>query len=106
MGRAIKGHAGPRNVHGCWISDGNYANGAKLVESPPAFPVSSIVRGQGTWDSGWRCGKVHYQFSPHIQAGKVVVVVLGNSESVAGKHQRRFNFGCRHNPGVEDHILA
>ncbi len=54
---------------------------------------------------GGRPGKDHDELAADIDSREVVIVLLGDFESIAGEDQRRFNFGRGHDASADDGIF-
>ena len=82
-------HAAPRNVHGGRIRDRNHADGSGLAQGLGSLRRRLIVRRQGRGHVRRRTRDQHHHLALHIEAGKIVIVLLGNAQTISDKDQRR-----------------
>ena len=62
------------------------------------------VRGQRPGDRWRRAGEINDQFASNVQAREVIVIGLGNRQSVTGEHQLGLDSRGRIDPQADDRI--
>src|SRR5260221_1877193 len=64
------------------------------------------MRSERARNLGWRSGKDHDDLAPDVNAGEVVIILLGNFEAVADEDKRRFDLGRGHHARADDGIFT
>ena len=64
------------------------------------------MRSEGAGDFRGRSRKNHDDLAANVEAGEVIVIFLGNFESVSRKYERSFNLRCWHDACADDGIFA
>src|SRR5260370_21762561 len=103
---AIERDAGPWDVHRGGVDQRNNSDGAGGAQQSPALGRGLVMRSERTRNLGGRSGKDHDDFAADVDAGEVVIILLGNLEAIADEDQRRFDLGRGHNAGADDGIFA
>src|ERR1017187_1310076 len=64
------------------------------------------MRGERSGKFSGRSVEDDDNFAVEIEAGEVIVIVLGNLEAITGEDERRADFGRRHDAGADDGVFA
>src|SRR6267154_3774803 len=103
---AIQGNAGPWNLDQRRIADGHHADCANALQSFPALCGSLMVPSDRPGDFRRRPRDDHAQLSLAVEAGEVVVIGLGNFETIPREDQISFDVLSWHHPRAYDGVLA
>jgi hypothetical protein len=103
---AVERDARPGDVHGSGVDQGNGPDSACGAQHFPTLGRGLVMRSQSPGNLGGRSGEDHDDLAADIDACKVVIVCLGNFETVANENQRRFHFWIGHDAGTDGGIFT
>src|SRR5712692_11369429 len=103
---AVYRHTGPRDIHHCWIGEGDDAYCPCLKKGFPAFSGRLIVRSQRTRNISRGAAEHDGYLALEIEARKVVVIFFRNAQSVSHKNQRRLHLGSQVDPRAEERVFS
>src|ERR1700690_538880 len=104
--RTIYRRTRPRYVHIGRIGDVDRSDHSSLPKSFPASGGGLIVRCQRTRNVSRRTAQDYGHFASQVEARKIVIVFLGDTQSISHEDQRRLQFGRKIDSRTEEGIFT
>src|SRR6516162_3604461 len=86
-------HAGPWDVHGSGVGDGDDSDSARFVKGFPAFTDGLVVRRKRGGNVGRGASEVDGNLAVEVESGEFVEIFLRDMKAVADKNEGSGNGG-------------